>query len=304
MIKCSIIIPHKNSLGLLKRCLSSIPVSKDIEIIVVDDNSDSKLVDFHALQELESDRVHILYNKDSKGAGHARNLGLSIATGKWLLFSDADDFFVKGAFDIISSHFEDKADIIYFLSERRYSESLELFDSSCLGLNDKVKAFVLSPENEDKLKYGICVPWGRLISHKLIKENNIQFDETRFANDTMFAIKAAYASKVITADPRVVYCFTANKGSLTHTLNKDSIRCRYGVDVRKNSFLKSIGKDELQSSITHHIYHSLKYGLNFTVELLVVAVKAKVNPFYGCIGWIANHNKDKSKRDKITNWSK
>ena len=97
---------------------------------------------------------------------------------------------------------------------------------------------MLSPENEDKLKYGICVPWGRLISHKLIKENNIQFDETRFANDTMFAIKAAYASKVITADPRVVYCFTANKGSLTHTLNKDSIRCRYGVDVRKNSFLK------------------------------------------------------------------
>ena len=35
----SFIIPHKNSLQLLKRCLSSIPIRADIEVIVIDDNS-------------------------------------------------------------------------------------------------------------------------------------------------------------------------------------------------------------------------------------------------------------------------
>ena len=35
----SFVIPHKNSLDLLQRCLDSIPVRSDIEIIVVDDNS-------------------------------------------------------------------------------------------------------------------------------------------------------------------------------------------------------------------------------------------------------------------------
>ena len=35
----SIIIPHKDIPDLLMRCLSSIPVSEDIQVIVVDDNS-------------------------------------------------------------------------------------------------------------------------------------------------------------------------------------------------------------------------------------------------------------------------
>ncbi len=42
----SIIIPHKNIPLLLQRCLDSIPQREDIQIIVVDDNSSSDIVDF------------------------------------------------------------------------------------------------------------------------------------------------------------------------------------------------------------------------------------------------------------------
>lgn len=42
MINYSIIIPHKNIPDLLQRCLNSIPRRTDIQIIVVDDNSDPK----------------------------------------------------------------------------------------------------------------------------------------------------------------------------------------------------------------------------------------------------------------------
>ena len=38
-INYSIIIPHKNSAGLLQRCLDSIPQRDDIQIIIIDDNS-------------------------------------------------------------------------------------------------------------------------------------------------------------------------------------------------------------------------------------------------------------------------
>ena len=44
-INFSIIIPTKNILDLLQRCLESIPQRSDIEIIVVDDNSDREIVD-------------------------------------------------------------------------------------------------------------------------------------------------------------------------------------------------------------------------------------------------------------------
>lgn len=302
--KLSIIIPHKNSLELLIRCIKSIPQENYIEIIIIDDDSNPNKVDFLRLGSLQGKNVSIIFNKDAKGAGHARNLGLKEAKGEWLLFADADDFFVDGAFDIISSHFNDSADIVYFLSERRYSDTLESFDESCLGLNDKVKGYIGDEQSRDRLKYGICVPWGRIFRHSLIKNNAIVFDETRFANDTMFSIMSAYSAKTIIKDERVVYCFTANKGSLTHTLNKESILCRFQVDVRKNVFLKSIGKPQLQSSITHHLYHSIKYGIDFTIKLMFIAIKNGVNPFWGCFKWIIEHNRDKKKSDKITQWSK
>ena len=45
MINYSIIIPHKNIPNLLQRCLDSIPNREDVQIIVVDDNSDPNIVD-------------------------------------------------------------------------------------------------------------------------------------------------------------------------------------------------------------------------------------------------------------------
>ena len=44
-INYSIIIPHKNSASLLQYCLNSIPIRDDVQVIVVDDNSDADKVD-------------------------------------------------------------------------------------------------------------------------------------------------------------------------------------------------------------------------------------------------------------------
>lgn len=46
MINFSIIIPHKDIPDLLQRCLDSIPIRDDVQVIVVDDDSDGNKVDF------------------------------------------------------------------------------------------------------------------------------------------------------------------------------------------------------------------------------------------------------------------
>lgn len=52
MINYSIIIPHKNISSLLRRCLDSIPERDDLEIIVVDDNSNEKTIkDLQSIQK-------------------------------------------------------------------------------------------------------------------------------------------------------------------------------------------------------------------------------------------------------------
>ena len=81
----SIIIPHKNLPHLLQRCLDSIPARDDLEIIVVDDDSSEELVDFKSFPGTDRPDVKVIFDKQSKGAGAARNIGINKATGKWLL---------------------------------------------------------------------------------------------------------------------------------------------------------------------------------------------------------------------------
>lgn len=59
----SIIIPHYNIPDLLQRLLDSIPQREDIEIIVVDDNSSSDVVDFNHFPGSDRNDVRIIFDK-------------------------------------------------------------------------------------------------------------------------------------------------------------------------------------------------------------------------------------------------
>ena len=93
MINYSIIIPHKNTPNYLLRCLDSIPLRDDVQVIVVDDNSNPEKVDFDHFPQWKGKHYEYYLTKEGRGAGFARNIGLEHAVGKWLLFADADDFF-------------------------------------------------------------------------------------------------------------------------------------------------------------------------------------------------------------------
>ena len=112
-INYSIIIPHKNSTVLLERCLKSIPCRKDVQVIVVDDNSENQ-------EELNAvvggfSQVELILTQGG-GAGHARNEGLKYIRGKWVLFADADDFYNKNAFSILDNYINSDNDVIYFFA--------------------------------------------------------------------------------------------------------------------------------------------------------------------------------------------
>lgn len=126
MMNChySIIIPHKNIPALLQRCLDSIPSREDIQIIVVDDNSSSTEVNFTKFPGNNRKEVEIIYTKEGRGAGYARNCGLSVAKGQWLLFADADDFFIPGFLEILDEYVDTDYDMITFRAESVDSDTL------------------------------------------------------------------------------------------------------------------------------------------------------------------------------------
>lgn len=110
LINYSIIIPHKNTPLLLRRCLDSIPERDDIEVIIVDDNSMNINWDDWKFNT----NVSLLKTYKNKGAGFARNIGLKRAVGKWILFADSDDFFSQQFTLLLDGYRDSDYDIIYF----------------------------------------------------------------------------------------------------------------------------------------------------------------------------------------------
>ena len=241
MKNISIIVPHYNSPELLKILIKSVPIDDTLELIVVDDKSTlTKEMEEEIKLLIDERSGYFLKNTtDEKNAGVCRNIGLKQATGKWLLFADADDFFVEGAFDILKRHVDSDADIIYFpatsvylgtdeIADRHISDSKLVFNY----LKDKTKL------NEMNLRYKIKGPVSKLVRKQMVDENDIWFDSVLTANDVMFSTKTGYCAKKITADKDVIYCITKSQGTLTTKKNEKLLEKRIDVFVRRYRYLE------------------------------------------------------------------
>ena len=216
-INFSIVIPHKNIPELLQRCLASIPRRDDVQIIVVDDNSDPDKVDFEHFPGLGDPFVEIVFTKEGKGAGYARNVGLAKATGKWLLFADADDFYNNCINDIFNDYIDSVADIIYFKHNSLYSDTYKIAYRSN-KYNIYIDYWLYSPQKADySLRYKITVVWAKIFKNIFIKENYITFDEVSIFNDVTFMYLSGFYAKYIQVDNRVLYCSTVRRKSITYS---------------------------------------------------------------------------------------
>lgn len=243
-IKLSIIIPTFNSLSSIKLLLDSIPKRNDIEIIIVDDNSTEQVGDYlNILRDEEKKFPNFMFytnNHGTQSAGACRNIGIEHASGKWVTFADSDDFFVPGFYDIMSSQFNDKADLIYFF-QTSIDVSTGKESKRHLLYNNTLKEFLKNEKSkyrEVQLRYKTNSPVGKMIRLSMIKEYGIYFDETIVSNDELFSTKCGYFSNRVKVCPNVVYCITSRPGSLITNISEERFWVRLEVFIRKYLFLK------------------------------------------------------------------
>ena len=286
----SIIIPHHNTPDLLERCLNSIPERADIDVIVIDDNSEESIVPLFEAVCNSHPCVRYVLTRNGLGAGYARNIGLSMLHSKWVLFADSDDYFLPDAWTTIEKYSNSDADIIYFHSICRYSDTLEQGDRH-IPLINKIDDFIDNPNSttEGRLRYNYNEPWGKMIRVSLIIDNNILFEQTRWGNDMHFStVIGAYATK-IAADKTPIYCVTISRGSLVHQHSLESRRCRYEVQLRNNKYLREIGKPQFQESLMYSLRWAFKYGGIKTVwDFVKLGRKYNANFMVGAKYWIKN----------------
>lgn len=251
----SFVIPHKNNPDLLQRCVDSIPNRDDIQIIVVDDNSDDGKKPNLARENLE---IVLLDEKSSKGAGRARNVGLALAKGKWVLFADADDFYKPNFLTVLDIYSQQKIDVLYFNAESANSDTLEPLKRTNIW-QSYIKQYVQDGKSLDYIKYGTHFPWNKMVSLQYLRKWNICFEEVEKGNDTFFSDCVGFFSHDVRVERSSLYVYTWTKNSLT-TKKINSVQWRLTLSnyFKQRRFLKFIKCEFLQVPLHKFIWRLIK----------------------------------------------
>lgn len=268
----TIIIPHKNIPNLLQRCLDSIPERPDVQIIVVDDNSDPAIVDFENFPGKDRKNTEIYLTKEGKGAGYARNVGLRHAKGKWLLFADADDYYTKDALVILDKYKESDVDIVF------YNVGTDNPNTPCSkivqGISDLLYLIAKERKEEliEELKYKKWVPWNKMFKSEYIKKFQLCFEELFRGNDIQFSFLTSYFASRTATELGVVYIYTYNGNSISFRERETSDYIRSIRNFKKiNGFYKWLKHDEWCFSVPHYLGGILKArGSIFFIRVILL----------------------------------
>lgn len=236
----SVIIPHRDIPELLERCLASIPQREDLEIIIIDDNSNPNKVNFDYFPGLERADVTIVFTKEGRGAGFARNQGLLIAKGKWLIFADADDYFTDNLNQILDKYADNEdTDVVFFNAEKFDENDNKSSVNLQLYINNY---FHGSKYSEQVLKYGCWAPWTRMIRREIPIKNDIRFEEVPVGNDMMFVLQSTTFAKNISVEKDIIYrYYRPSWGSLTDKQRTpDKALMRFEARCTLNDFYRKI----------------------------------------------------------------
>jgi glycosyltransferase involved in cell wall biosynthesis len=286
----TIIIPHFNTSDLLQILLASIPQDKGIQTIVIDDQSE--LSHLKVIENLKNKYNFELYYNDSiKSAGTCRNIGLEKAQGKWLLFADSDDYFVKGFYDKVSRYFDSKIDIVFFSPTSKYIDTSKIADTH-FSFQKIIKDYlqVKSKKNEFFLRYNFISPWSKLIKKEFIEIHKIKFDEGSIgAEDVMLSTEMGYFMEKFDASLDVIYCRNVRHGSITRILSEKQFDIRLHARVSRIKYLKAhLPQKELNAIMEPFIHNKAaeflllslrRFGFKKFVQVLVLYRHQKIKWF-------------------------
>ena len=223
MDKISIIVPVYNGEKYLADCIKSIinQSYQNLEIILIDDgSSDNSLAICQGFKNRDS-RIR-LFQKNNAGIGPARNTGIAISTGKYLMFSDNDDLFapdlVKHLHDRIV---QDGSDVVCSLCYRRDVNGCYYFYLDHGNPEKDVQDGVYSPQqyltmasNSRALITCYDTPWGKLYDRKVFK--NVEYP-AKLAEDVSTTWRLYLNANNISYSHRDEYCWRMNTASTTGT---------------------------------------------------------------------------------------
>lgn len=215
--KYSVIIPIYKAQGTLKRCVDSLLIQNyaDAEIILVNDGSPDDCG--RICEEYAAKHPQVKYiAKENGGVSSARNAGLDVAEGKYIMFVDSDDYVAENCFKEIDRAFEG-FDWDYLLLSNYLTDGKSVEKKSCSAFEAKsVKETAM--RIADEINRGtINTPWAKVYKREIIESVPLRYNERlSIAEDWSFNVRyAVNISSVCRVDYPMYYVSIENENSLS-----------------------------------------------------------------------------------------
>ncbi|MDD3218373.1 MAG: glycosyltransferase family 2 protein [Lachnospiraceae bacterium] len=213
-IQLSIITPCYNGEEFIGTAIESFIRQKNpaVELIVVDDGSTDATGSI--CQKYADANIHYI-RTENKGAGHARNVGMKEAKGRWIAYLDADDLLLSGSMDEdfmekMSTYGSKDVDI---LCTPKLRTDMEL----------KTPVEITRPDDVQPIKNHIPAMefWACIYDKDFLLDNQIFFYEYKQQDiETAFRyLTFSMAKKIEINDDMKFYLQRNNLSSNTHTWN-------------------------------------------------------------------------------------
>lgn len=261
----SFIIPAYNATGTLQKCLNSIyalPIQEqEFEVIVVDDCSTDNTLAF--LQDYAASKTNMLvfHQERNQRQGAARNRGLLIAKGEYIIFVDSDDYLLTGFVEAMKIAKETNADMTY------YSTELEQLSggTSIMAIDYPKDSIMAGAEFCERYhQEGVFwYPWSYIIRKDYLLQLNYPFIEGRQHEDRDWLAYVLCHANSVTYSHTPAYYYTINPNSTCHAAKYSTVCDHVASGIRHINLARDIqlqcpnlsntllifGKDEIYKSL-------------------------------------------------------
>ncbi len=232
------------------------------ELICIDDGSTDDSFEILNYYAQKDDRVHVIIQKNT-GAAVARNKGLDVAKGDYLLFLDSDDRFESNLLELtVQEALRTKADFVLF--------NARAFDDKTGNISDKTVILNtnLTPKNvfsfkdvpENIFQISATCAWNKLYKTDFVSREGLHFQHVPYLNDVYFtAMGMVLADKIAVLDTKLVEYRRGRKSQISGMTNKRKkpVVCFEVLDYLQNALQERGIIREVGNSYAKYAYERI-----------------------------------------------
>lgn len=289
----------------LRQCLDSIigQTYAAMEIILVDDGSPDRCGEICDGYAETDPRIHVIH-KENEGLGMARNSGLSIATGDYVMYVDSDDWLEKDMVEkLVTAMEREAADFAVCGYQKQTDSGKVLAKYPCCNVAtvfeekeivEKVLLPILGarPDARSDIEREMCV-WTNMYRMSLMKENEIRFVSERvyLSEDLFYNIRYLMKVRRAVFIPECLYHYRFNQVSLTNAYRENRFRLLCNLYENEIALLREY---DLHEVAMQRVQRTFIMKMRNAIRILVNSDNETKQKRYADLKKILNHETTKT----------